>query len=210
MTSSLPTLTALLRLSGPENPTDNRVMDVARELFLELGTGFTIDDVVVRSGVSRATIFRRFGSKDSVIQRTFQREIGTVLTQIVNASAQRPTAAERAVELFASTLATAVRQPMLRHLATSNPAALAQLGSTGDPSPLTMVARVMTDALLLAAAELGEPLPLPVDHLVDLLIHVVAGYTYFRNGPLEESDEATIRHAAEVLVTRLLPTPNHP
>ncbi|EKF25492.1 bacterial regulatory s, tetR family protein [Mycolicibacterium hassiacum DSM 44199] len=180
-------------------------MDAARELFIECGTNFTIDDLVARSGISRATVFRRFGTKESVIQRTFQREIRDGIVQIVTAAAERPTATERAVELITSLLLVAVRHPILRHLAGTTPPSLSLLGASGDPSPLTMVGQIMNDALLLASAEVGRPLPLPVDQTVDILIHTIAGYTYFPYGTLADTDEEHLRAAIERFVRRLLP-----
>jgi AcrR family transcriptional regulator len=205
MTSSLSAISSLLQTGEPESRTDTRIMDVTRELFVESGTNLKIDELVERSGVSRATIFRRFGSKDALIERTFQREIRTGFVEIVSSAATRPTATERAVELVVASFLTCVRHPLIRHLAESNPPALSRLGSTGDPSPLAMVAQFMSDALLLASAEIGGPLPLPLDHAVDILIHVVAGYTYFPYGALADEADDVIRSSVEVLVRRLLP-----
>ena len=94
---------------------------------------------------------------------------------------------------------------VLRRLAETNPAELARLGGTGDPPLLALIAQIMGDSLLLASAEIGGPLPLPLDRTVDILIHVVAGYTLFPDGALAGADDDILRESIGALVRQLLP-----
>ncbi len=57
---------------GPGRPRDERadraILDAALELLAEVGpTGLSVEEVAVRAGVSKATIYRRFPTKDDLV-----------------------------------------------------------------------------------------------------------------------------------------------
>ena len=47
---------------------DDAILEVAREVFLERGIQATTDEVAERAGVSEGTVFRRFKSKDALFR----------------------------------------------------------------------------------------------------------------------------------------------
>ena len=47
---------------------DDAILDVAREVFLERGIQATTDEVAERAGVSEGTVFRRFKSKEALFR----------------------------------------------------------------------------------------------------------------------------------------------
>ena len=63
---------ATLRPRGPGRPRDERadraILDAALELLAEVGpTGLSVEEVAARAGVSKATIYRRFQTKDDLV-----------------------------------------------------------------------------------------------------------------------------------------------
>ena len=63
---------ATLRPRGPGRPRDERadraILDAALELLAEVGpTGLSVEEVAARAGVSKATIYRRFQTKDALV-----------------------------------------------------------------------------------------------------------------------------------------------
>ena len=48
------------------------IIDAARELFAEEGIDVTLDDVARRAGVGVGTVYRRFASKEELIDGVFQ------------------------------------------------------------------------------------------------------------------------------------------
>jgi len=83
---------------GPEtepDPTDARILDATLRLASEYGEQrLTIDQVARQSRVARATIFRRFGSKDALIARMHEQ---VQLLQDLCAGAVEMTQAEETV-----------------------------------------------------------------------------------------------------------------
>lgn len=47
------------------------IIDAARELFAEEGIDVTLDDVARRAGVGVGTVYRRFASKEELIDGVF-------------------------------------------------------------------------------------------------------------------------------------------
>jgi AcrR family transcriptional regulator len=63
---------ATRRTRGPGRPRDERadraILDAALELLAEVGpTGLSVEEVAARAGVSKATIYRRFQTKDDLV-----------------------------------------------------------------------------------------------------------------------------------------------
>ena len=59
---------------------DQQILQAASDLLRDVGADFTMDQLVERAKVPRATIYRRIGSKDVLLQRLVQ-EKGIVLSQ---------------------------------------------------------------------------------------------------------------------------------
>ena len=51
----------------PRRVTDDEILEVARETILELGASVSTTVIAERLGVSQATLFKRFGSKDALV-----------------------------------------------------------------------------------------------------------------------------------------------
>ncbi len=51
----------------PRNITDEKILKVAREVFLELGGHASTNQVAERLGISQAVLFQRFGTKEKLL-----------------------------------------------------------------------------------------------------------------------------------------------
>src|SRR5690242_16787206 len=63
-----------------------RLLDAARELFAERGLEVTLDDIAERAGVGVGTAYRRFASKDDLIDALFEQELAGIV-EIADAAA---------------------------------------------------------------------------------------------------------------------------
>jgi AcrR family transcriptional regulator len=76
------------------DPIDLRIFQAAADLLHQFGDGFTIDQLVDKANVPRATIYRRVGSKEALVQRLAQEQgvvlnpQGDVRTRILRAARQ--------------------------------------------------------------------------------------------------------------------------
>lgn len=59
-------------MARPSLHSDQELLEVARSTFLELGPGVSTQVIAERAGVSQATLFKRFGSKDTLLVRALR------------------------------------------------------------------------------------------------------------------------------------------
>jgi AcrR family transcriptional regulator len=55
------------------------LLDAARELFAQRGLQVTLDDIARRAGVGVGTAYRRFGSREKLIDALFEERVGVVV-----------------------------------------------------------------------------------------------------------------------------------
>ncbi len=75
---------------------DDPLLDAAHASVMAVGVRrTTLTDVARRAGVSRMTVYRRFGDVASLIQALMTREFSGVLSEAIDANAELPTVRER-------------------------------------------------------------------------------------------------------------------
>ncbi len=52
-----------------------RILDAARELFAERGLTVTLDDIAERAGLGVGTVYRRFSSRDALVDALFEEQL---------------------------------------------------------------------------------------------------------------------------------------
>lgn len=145
-----PDFAALLReldtheAPGPPSPTDLKVLDATLGLLGEIGERrITVDDVAAASGVARATVFRRFGTKDAVISQTYAREVRRALLITSEAAGAAGTAVDALAAGFGRLADHCLAHPVLIRMARTEPETLVRLWREGDPVGLDVVTAVL-------------------------------------------------------------------
>jgi AcrR family transcriptional regulator len=64
-----------------------RLLEAARELFAERGLAVTLDDIAHRAGVGVGTAYRRFGSREALVDALFEERLNEMLELIEGALA---------------------------------------------------------------------------------------------------------------------------
>ena len=99
-----------------------KILDAALAEYLDHGLRRTsMDDVARRAGIGRATIYRRFPTRDELIQAVLMREFRQLFTDIADATQDLPSVADRLVEGFVVGLRAARRQPLLSRMLSREP-----------------------------------------------------------------------------------------
>src|SRR3954452_20001357 len=96
-----------------EDDTTDRILDATLVEMGTHGSEATIDAIAARAGVGRVTVFRRFGSKDALIQRLVGREIRRFLTTVDAALASVDDPAERVAEAFVACVRVSAGHPLM-------------------------------------------------------------------------------------------------
>jgi AcrR family transcriptional regulator len=55
------------------------LLDAARELFAQRGLGVTLDDIAHHAGLGVGTAYRRFGSRENLIDALFEERVGDIV-----------------------------------------------------------------------------------------------------------------------------------
>ena len=92
-------------------PIDERILDAALEAVAAGAS--TMDDIALRAGVGRVTLFRRFGSKDALLQRLYAREVERFLAHVDAALSEFDDPADRIAEAFVACVREGSRHPLL-------------------------------------------------------------------------------------------------
>lgn len=111
-------------VEGAEEDDDirTRVLDAACEQFALLGVRrSTMDDVARRANVSRITVYRRFATKDALVEQVILREYRRYFDQFLVEIRQARSAAERVVLGFVSSLRAIRANPIIGGLLALEP-----------------------------------------------------------------------------------------
>ena len=99
MASSPPRIAAPSVLPTAEGSNRERLLDAAEECFLSYGVvETTIDDLVRRTGISRATLYRHVGNKEQVIAAVAGRHLNRVLADVLGFLEERPSLGDALIE----------------------------------------------------------------------------------------------------------------
>lgn len=102
--------------------TGTRVLDAAYEQFQRTGIRrSTMEDVARRAGVSRITVYRRFATKDALVEQVVRREFRRYFDQFLLDIARAETAADRVVTGFVSSLRAIRGNPLIGGLMSAEP-----------------------------------------------------------------------------------------
>jgi len=103
------------------NETDQRIIDaVLAELLVTPLRKVALEDVARRAGVTRMTVYRRFGDREHLIEASFAREVARFLDGVAAAGDSEAEPTEQIATAFATALRLAHSHPVVAHwLATS-------------------------------------------------------------------------------------------
>ncbi|MGA6161644.1 TetR/AcrR family transcriptional regulator [Amycolatopsis magusensis] len=100
----------------------SRILDAAYDQFCRLGIQrSTMEDVARRAGVSRITVYRRFTTKDALVEQVVRREFRRYFDRFLIDIEQAETAADRVVLGFVSSLRAIRGNPLIGGLMEAEP-----------------------------------------------------------------------------------------
>jgi len=119
----------LTRALTEEDPaadaTQTRILDAALHEFSARGMrATTVDDIAERAGMGRVTVFRRFGSKERLVELVLTRELRRFLASVNELFTTVDDPGERVVEAFVFCVREARDNPLVARPATEAPGAM--------------------------------------------------------------------------------------
>ena len=181
----------------------SRILDAAYEQFCRMGIQrSTMEDVARRAGVSRITVYRRFATKDSLVEHVVRREFRRYFDQFLIDIEQANTAADRVVLGFVSSLRAIRSNPFIGGLMAAEPDLLV-------PSMITDGGRTLATVRQFVAGQLrreqragmvsGE---LDTDLVAEMMVRVSASFLAIPSLVVDLDDD---RQLAEVAHRFLVP-----
>ncbi|WP_186818426.1 TetR/AcrR family transcriptional regulator [Nocardia ninae] len=105
--------------------TEQRILDaVIEELLVTPLRKLTLEDVARRAGLTRMTVYRRFGDREGLIQATLTREVSRFLGAVQQVADAETEPAAKTCEAFATGLHLAYSHPLVEHWRRTDPGAL--------------------------------------------------------------------------------------
>ena len=174
--------------AAPTSDADDRILDAALAEFAAYGTArATMEDVGRRAGVSRITVFRRFGSKDALVERLLRRELERFLAAVERRFDAVHDPAERIVEAFVACVRAGAEHPLVARMARVEAGVAFERLFRGDPAPVDL-------GRAFVARHLRADLPRKrADAVADVLVRLAATYVFFASPLLDPADERSVR-----------------
>jgi AcrR family transcriptional regulator len=170
------------------DPIETRILDAALDA-VAAGSA-TMDAIAERAGVGRVTLFRRFGSKEGLLQRLYHREVARFLMEVDAALMKIDDPAERVAVAFAACVRAGAGHPLVARLRRGE--ALEYLAA-GDPSPLDLGRRFVAERL-----DPGQ------EHIADLLVRLAVTYVLVPSADVDVADQRSARTFARRMLAPLV------
>lgn len=186
-----------------------RILDAANELFCRIGMQrSTMDDVARRAGVSRITVYRRFATKEALVEHTIRREFRRYFDQFLVDIAPAKTADERVVLGFVSSLRTMRGNPLIASLFADDPTLLMP-SLVGDQGRTLAAVRRFLAAQLRFEQRAGHiPGDIDPDLVAEIMVRICTSFLVIPSHIIDIDDDEQLRAIArQFLVPMLRPPP---
>lgn len=192
------------------DPTHERILDAALELVAAGGMRkLTMDDVAARARVGRMTVYRRFGTRGTLIDELVVREGRRCLAELAAAVSPQAPFEERVAALFAATLRVIGEHPLLARLARVEPEAILRELTRNDSEVFGQV-RAFLVAQVREAQSAGELIMGDPEPLAELALRLGASFVLIPGGVFTGADETAICRTVRTLLRPMLRAGSEP
>jgi TetR/AcrR family transcriptional regulator, repressor for uid operon len=188
--------------------TRTRILDAAYEQFCRMGIQrSTMEDVARRAGVSRITVYRRFATKDTLVEHVVRREFRRYFDQFLVDIEQAGTVADRVVLGFVSSLRAIRRNPLIGGLMAAEPDLLVPSMINDGGRTLATVRQFVAGQLRREQHANTVSADLDADLVAELMVRVSASFLAIPSHVVDlDDDEQLAAVARQYLVPMLGPT----
>jgi TetR/AcrR family transcriptional regulator, repressor for uid operon len=182
-----------------------RVLDGAYEQFCRMGIRrSTMEDVARRSGVSRITVYRRFATKDALVEQVVRREFRRYFDQFLIDIQEARTAADRVVLGFASALRAIRHNPLIGGLMAVEPDVLVPAMISDGGHALAAVQRFVAGQLR-REQQAGTVSPdVDVELVAELMARVSSSFLLTPSHVVDLDDDEQVRTVARQFLVPML------
>lgn len=199
----------LVGISSPNPPGDaddpatTAILDAAGVLLARYGLGrWSMDDVANAAGVGRATVYRRFASREDVVNATIARDLQRFFATVADAVAGMPDLVDKVVEGFVIGM-RAARDSLLPELFVSDGSAVMALLNAAPVVDLGSRALVRQYEAITGERPRGTARA-EVELVAEALMRLALSFLLIPGSSIDFGDERAARTAVRRLVRPLL------
>ncbi|VVJ18130.1 Transcriptional regulator [Amycolatopsis camponoti] len=182
-----------------------RVLDAAYEQFCRMGIQrSTMEDVAKRAGLSRITVYRRFATKDTLVEHVVRREYRRYFDRFLVEIKQAETVADRVVLGFVSSLRAIRGNPLIGGLMAAEPGLLASSMITDDGRTLATVREFVAGQLRQEQHAGNVRTELDADVVAELMVRVSGSFLAIPSHVIDLDDEEQLAALARRYLVPLL------
>lgn len=196
----------LAQLLGPGDRHPARILDGARDAFLEFGIRrTTMGEIGRRCGLSPATLYRRFAGKDELVWAVGRREVRRLIEDVDAGLDPSAPAGEQIVELSVACMREIRGNALLQRLLATEPEVLLPL-LTVQGGPVLELGRAYLAGLIRGLARRAAP-PQPevdADAVAELLARLTLSLALLPQSRIPFDDDAALRTFARHHIVPML------
>ncbi|AXB41186.1 TetR/AcrR family transcriptional regulator [Amycolatopsis albispora] len=182
-----------------------RVLDAAYEQFCRLGIQrSTMEDVARRAGVSRITVYRRFATKDALVEQVVRREFRRYFDRFLVEIEQAETAADRVVLGFVSSLRAIRGNPLIGGLMAAEPDLLVPSMVSDGGRTLATVRQFVAGQLRREQRAGTVAAGLDADLVAELMVRVSASFLAIPSQLVDLDNEEQLAEVARKFLVPML------
>lgn len=194
-------------VTGTEiDETRARLLDAAYEQFCRTGIQrSSMEEIARRAKLSRITLYRKFESKDALVDEVIMREFRRYFLRFLEDIAQADTVADRVVLGFVSALRVIRTNRLIGNLLETEPVLFA--GAIGDDGTILAAVRRFVAGQLQREQRAGTiAADLNTDLVAEMLVRISASFLTTPSQVVDiDDDEALASIARQFLVPMVLP-----
>lgn len=188
--------------------TIGRVLEAAYEQFCRTGTRrSTMEDVARRAGVSRITVYRRFTTKDTLVEQVVRREFRRYFDQFRLDIKDARTVADRVELGFASSLRAIRRNPLIGGLMAVEPDVVVPSLVGDGGRTMATVSRFVAGRLRSEQRAGHVSADVDVDLVAEMMVRVSTSFLVTPSELIDLDDDEQVRDVARRFLVPMLEPP---
>ncbi|MGO3327531.1 TetR/AcrR family transcriptional regulator [Gordonia sp. (in: high G+C Gram-positive bacteria)] len=185
--------------------TRDKLLIAAYEQFCIDGVaGASMEDVAKRAGTSRITIYRKFDSKDALVDEVIARELTSYLAYFQKAMAEAESFADRLVTGFVTSIQQIWSNPLIKRLIADDPALVPGLVGGGGGRNMYAVSEFVATALRKEQHAGNLDASVDPDLAAELIARITGSFVTTPGGQVELEDAAQLENIARSYLLPML------
>lgn len=187
------------------DPTAERLLDAAFELFCRLGVQRTPMEKVAKSaGVTRVTLYRKFATKDALVDQVVLREFRRYFDRFRAEIPRADTVADRVVVGFVGSLRAIAGNPLIGEISDAEPSMLIESMIGGDGMLLATVQHFVAAQLRREQLAGNISDELDVDLVAEMMVRISASFLTVPSRVVDITDDAQLATVARQFLVPML------